>query len=158
MHDPEQSVHAVVNGEIYEYDKIRAELEATSGYAFKGRSDSELVVALYKYHGQDFFRFLRGEFAFVLYDVQNQTLLAARDRYGIKPLYWTIQDGVLLIASEIKAFLPMGWKAAWDVRSILDAGWSNDHRTMFEGVHKVCLIYRFPSNSTDAARFDLDVS
>jgi asparagine synthase (glutamine-hydrolysing) len=64
-------------------------------------------------------------------------LIAARDRYGIKPLFWTVQDGRLLIAAEIKAFLPLGWKPEWDVKSLLDAGWNHDERTLFQGIAKV---------------------
>jgi asparagine synthase (glutamine-hydrolysing) len=64
-------------------------------------------------------------------------LIAARDRYGIKPLFWTVQDGRLLIAAEIKAFLPLGWKPEWDVKSLLDAGWNHDERTLFKGIAKV---------------------
>lgn len=80
---------------------------------------------------------LRGEFACVLYDETTQLFVALRDRYGIKPLYWTIQDKRLLVAAEMKAFLPFGWKPEWDVKSLLDAGWNHDERTIFESVSKV---------------------
>jgi asparagine synthase (glutamine-hydrolysing) len=71
---------------------------------------------------------LRGEFALCLYDETRDLFVAARDRYGIKPLFWTIVDGRLLVASEMKVFLPLGWKPEWDVRSIFDAGWVTDSR------------------------------
>jgi asparagine synthase (glutamine-hydrolysing) len=63
--------------------------------------------------------------------------IAARDRYGVKPLFWTIQDKRLLVASEAKAFLAFGWKPEWDVRSLIEDGWLHDERTIFKGVYKV---------------------
>jgi asparagine synthase (glutamine-hydrolysing) len=84
---------------------------------------------------------LRGEFAFCLYDARRQTrqlFIAARDRYGVKPPFWTIQDKRLLVASEAKAFLALGWKPEWDVRSLIEDGWFHDERTIFKGVYKVC--------------------
>lgn len=70
--------------------------------------------------------------------------LAARDRYGIKPLFWTLLphgvDGErrLVVSAEAKGLLPMGWEPEWDVRAIVDAGWGHDTRTLFKGVQKVC--------------------
>lgn len=64
-------------------------------------------------------------------------MIAARDRYGIKPLFYTVVDGRLLIASEVKAFLGMGWKPEWDVTSLAQSGWVFDSRTIFKGVRKV---------------------
>ncbi|KEQ78711.1 asparagine synthase [Aureobasidium pullulans EXF-150] len=137
FHDNDRTVHAVVNGEFYDYDNIRKDLETKTDYKFRGRSDSELAIALYKYYGLNFLHHLRGEFACVIFDESQQLLIAARDRYGIKPLFWTIQEGRLLIAAEIKAFLPLGWKPEWDVKSLLDAGWNHDERTLFKGIAKV---------------------
>ncbi|KAK4674996.1 hypothetical protein QC764_502140 [Podospora pseudoanserina] len=134
------SIHAVVNGEIYDQDRLWEECREQHGYQFRGESDSELVVALYKIHGAPhFFKYLRGEFAFVLYDRREgkRRVIAARDRFGIKPLVWTVSNDRLLIASEAKAFLPLGWKAEWDVGAIVSGGWMLDDRTLFKGVHKV---------------------
>lgn len=108
-----------------------------SGYKFKGGSDSEIVMALYEYYGVSFLSQLRGEYALCLYDAKKQLLLAARDRSGIKPLFWTIHDGRLLLASEAKALLPFGWRPEWDVRSIADKGWLTEERTIFKGLRKV---------------------
>jgi asparagine synthase (glutamine-hydrolysing) len=130
-------VHAVVNGEVYDYDNVRARISSISDYPFKGRSDSELVVALYLIYGRSFLHQLRGEFSLVIYDERSRTFLAARDRYGIKPLFYTRQDGRILVAAEIKAFLGMGWQAEWDVGAIVDGGWGQDTRTIFKGVQKV---------------------
>ena len=143
FHSPDGKIHAVVNGELYDYDCIRKELEDTTGYVFQSRSDSEIVIALYMHHGLNFVHHLRGEFAVVLFDEEQQHLIALRDRFGIKPLFWTVQQDPktlqrkLLIAAEMKAFLPLGWKPEWDVRSLRDAGWNHDERTIFKDVQKV---------------------
>jgi asparagine synthase (glutamine-hydrolysing) len=140
LHGSDDEIHAVVNGEIYDYDRIRHECETVHNYQFLSDSDSELVLALYKIHGApDFLTHLRGEFSFVLYDNRHgtQRVIAARDRFGIKPLVYHHDGSKLLIASEAKAFLPLGWKPRWDVRAISDAGWMFDDRTLFRGVRKV---------------------
>jgi asparagine synthase (glutamine-hydrolysing) len=137
MHDADNHIHAVVNGELYDYDRIRAHLCERFNYEFRGHSDSELVIALYKQYGSSFLEQLRGEFALCLYDSRAQYFIAARDRYGIKPLFWTIVNGRLLLAAEAKAFLPLGWEPEWDVRSLADDGWHFGCRTLFKGVQKV---------------------
>ena len=137
LHSPSNHIHAVVNGEIYSHSPLRTSLQA-SGYVFKGHSDSELVLALYQLHGLSFLSHLRGEFALCLYDEQAELFIAARDRYGIKPLFWRIGDGGRVeLAAEIKAFLGLGWEAEWDVAGIVDGGWGQDTRTLFKGVQKV---------------------
>ncbi|EEB90654.1 hypothetical protein MPER_11110 [Moniliophthora perniciosa FA553] len=134
LHD-EEDIHVVVNGEIYDYATVRKELEE-KGYHFKSNVDSELVVILYKIHGQNLVHHLRGEFAFVLYDAKRKLLFGARDRFGIKPFYYTAVNGSLMIASEMKALIPFGWKAEWDVESIVHMGDYNDNRTIFKDVYK----------------------
>ncbi|KAI4170669.1 MAG: hypothetical protein LQ343_004767 [Gyalolechia ehrenbergii] len=131
------TIHAVVNGELYDHQRIRDDMIKRSGYKFKGGSDSEIVMALYEYYGVSFLSQLRGEYALCLYDAKKQLLLAARDRSGIKPLFWTIHDGRLLLASEAKALLPFGWRPEWDVRSIADKGWLTEERTIFKGLRKI---------------------
>lgn len=133
-------IHAVVNGEIYDHDRLRKVCTAEHGYTFSSESDSEIVVAMYKIHGAPgLFEHLRGEFAFVLYDSRegSKKTIAGRDRFGIKPLLWTVLDDQILFSAEAKAFLPMGWKPEWDVRGITDAGWLLDDRTVFKGVRKL---------------------
>lgn len=110
-----------------------------SGYKFQSGSDSEIVVALYEYYGVSFLTKLRGEFTLCIYDSKKQLFLAARDRSGVKPLFWTVHDGRLLLASEAKALLPFGWRPEWDVRSIIDKGWLTEERTLFKGLRKVSL-------------------
>ncbi|KAI8948812.1 glutamine-hydrolyzing asparagine synthase [Xylaria longipes] len=140
LHSDDNQIHAVVNGEIYDYDRLRAECETVHNYVFQSDSDSELVLALYKIHGAPgFLTHLRGEFAFVIYDGRKEArrVIVARDRFGIKPLVYTRVGSKLLAASEAKAFIPLGWKPRWDVRAIADAGWMFDDRTLFRGVKKV---------------------
>ncbi|KAJ6559206.1 hypothetical protein DFH09DRAFT_1364961 [Mycena vulgaris] len=105
---------------------------------FKTKSDSELVMQLYKHEGLNLLTALRGEFAFVLYDSKRRLPFAVRDRFGIKPLYYTVSDERILIASEIKAFLPLRWKTEWDnIDSIVHTGDFSDNRTVFKGVRKL---------------------
>jgi asparagine synthase (glutamine-hydrolysing) len=106
-------IHIVVNGEFYDHDRIREELIAR-GHTFRTRSDSEIALHLYEDHGTAFMEHLRGEFAFVLWDERNGLLVAARDRFGIKPLYYTWDRGRLYLASEAKALFAAGVRAAWD--------------------------------------------
>lgn len=136
-----------MNGELYDPDdSLRASLAHDHGYAFSGHSDSELAVALYEAHRGEgdvagFLTRLRGEFALVVHDERDGRVVAARDRFGIKPLFWTVvgddEQRRLLIAAEAKAFLAMGWEPEWDVGGIVEAGWAMDERTVFKGVRKV---------------------
>lgn len=137
FHSTDGHVHAVVNGELYEAETIRQKLTEESEFSFKGGCDCEIVIALYELHGVSFLRHLRGEFALCLYDSRRKTFIAARDRYGIKPLFFTEIGESLLVAAEAKAFEPFGWKPEWDVESIVDRGWTHDQRTIFKGVKKV---------------------
>ena len=90
------------NGELYDYKRIRADL-TTRGARFLSKSDSELVIHLYQRFGLDgMLEQCRGEFAFALYDKKKDRLMLVRDRFGIKPLYWTQVDGVLAFGSELK--------------------------------------------------------
>ncbi|KDR81295.1 hypothetical protein GALMADRAFT_222729 [Galerina marginata CBS 339.88] len=136
LHDADGHIHVVVNGELYDYEKLRQELEG-KGQTFQTLSDSELVIHLYQVHGFNLVHYLRGEFAFVLYDSRRKVLFAARDRFGIKPLFYTLKNGRLLLASEMKGLLGFGWKAEWDVQSIREGGDVNDNRTVFKGVFKL---------------------
>jgi asparagine synthase (glutamine-hydrolysing) len=110
------AVHAVVNGELYGFVEQRAELEAR-GHRFATRSDSEVAIHLYEEHDLAFTQHLRGEFAIVLWDARRERLVAVRDRFGIKPLYYgTRPDGALVLASEVKALFAAGVPAVWDLR------------------------------------------
>ncbi|KAI9730897.1 MAG: hypothetical protein M1834_005615 [Cirrosporium novae-zelandiae] len=135
FHDNDNGIHAVVNGELYEYEKHRAELE--KDYTFQGNSDCEIVIALYKKYSISFVSRLRGEFAFVIWDEKRQLFFAARDRYGIKPLYYTRINNQILVASEMKCFLPFGWKPEWCLQSLKETSWMFHSGTIFKEVYKV---------------------
>jgi asparagine synthase (glutamine-hydrolysing) len=96
------TVLAVQNGEIYNHEALRAELRAR-GHRFATRCDTEVIVHGYEEHGEAFLERLRGMFALAVWDARARRLLVARDRYGIKPLYWRAAGGVLSFASELTA-------------------------------------------------------
>ena len=100
------TVHVVQNGEIYNFRELRAELEQ-AGHRFSTRSDTEVLVHLYEEHGEGFAERLRGMFAVAIWDSRRRRLVVARDRFGIKPLYYRDESGELMFASELRA-LPRG--------------------------------------------------
>ena len=104
MTNEDHSIVLVCNGEIYNYRELRAGLEE-KGHVFRTRCDVEVLLHLYEDKGVDFLNELNGQFAFVIYDRKKKELFLARDQVGINPLYYTIADGVLIFASEIKAIL-----------------------------------------------------
>lgn len=130
------------NGEIYNHAELRRELEA-SGHRFASRSDTEVLLAAYAEWGQACLERLEGMFAFVLVDRAEATLFAARDRFGIKPLYyWVAPDRIVAFASEIKQFSALpGWRAVLNGQRAYDfLAWGIlDHtdETMFRGVHQL---------------------
>ncbi|KAK1959864.1 asparagine synthase [Colletotrichum sublineola] len=137
LHDDQGHIHAVINGEIYDHDRLRQEC-INVGYSFKGKSDSEVVVALYQRYGApEFLQHCRGEFSMVIYDDRSGEVFACRDRFGIKPLFYTIIEEELFFASEIKAFLPMGWKPEWAVESIALGKTMIGGSIIFKGVRKI---------------------
>src|SRR5262245_9520420 len=97
-------IQVVANGEIYNFLDLRRELEGF-GHVFQSRSDIEVLAHAYEQWGEGFLSRLRGMFALALWDGRTQTLLAARDRAGEKPLYWSLTPRGLRLASEVKALL-----------------------------------------------------
>jgi asparagine synthase (glutamine-hydrolysing) len=98
----DRTVWVVFNGEIFNYIELRHEL-LQQGHVFRTDSDTEVLVHLYEQHGDRFVDHLNGQFAFALWDQRQQRLVLARDRVGIRPLFYTWVDGRLAFASEIKA-------------------------------------------------------
>lgn len=97
------------NGEIYNYQALKKELIA-AGYQFFSTSDTEVVLAAYDYWKEKCLKHFDGMFAFALYDIETEELFCARDRFGEKPFFYTMQDDVFYFASEIKAFWSIGLK------------------------------------------------
>ena len=112
--------YIVFNGEIYNYVELRAELKVL-GYAFQSESDTEVLLAAYSQWGRRALERLIGMFAFAILDVEARTLLLARDFFGIKPLYYTCQDGTFAFASEVKALLELpGTRRRLDAQQVYD--------------------------------------
>ena len=134
------TVTAVFNGEIYNYRELRAEL-ASKGHRLRGTGDSEVIPRLYEEYGLGFLSRLNGMFAIALWDRRLQRLLLARDRMGIKPLYYSVHGGSLWFASEIKCILAAGGSArAIDplgVDQLLTFEYTASPTTLFEDVRKV---------------------
>ena len=140
LHSEDGSISAVVNGEIYNHLQLRAELESR-GHRFATRSDSEVVVHAYEEHGEDFVRELNGIFGLVLWDARRRRLVAARDAFGVKPLYLWSDGRRLAVASEVGALLATGLVRPRLDRTALDhylaCRFVPSPRTLFEGIEKL---------------------
>jgi asparagine synthase (glutamine-hydrolysing) len=134
----DEQTRIVVNGEFYGYEAIQRELEH-SGHRLRTRSDSEIALHLYEDLGSQCLHRLRGEFAFVLWDETNRTIFAARDRFGIKPLFYAFYKETLYFASEVKALFAAGVPARWDAESVYHSVEFGGHpmRTLFDGILQV---------------------
>jgi asparagine synthase (glutamine-hydrolysing) len=140
MVDDESGISLVFNGEIYNYRELRRELE-TLGHNFTTESDSEVVIKSHSQWGSQALNRMIGQFAFAIWDTHAEELLLARDRLGIKPLYWTRVGNEILFASEVKAFLQHpGFHAEADLDAVSSyltfrqAVWD---MCFFKGVYKV---------------------
>src|SRR2546427_2970592 len=125
------------NGEIYNYLELRAQLGAN---LFATHSDTEVILHAYRKWGVDCVNQFRGMFAFALWDEGQQTLICARDPFGIKPLYYTIAQGVLYFASEAKTLLPFLENIETDLEGLKDYltfQFCLDGKTLFKGIREV---------------------
>lgn len=134
------TVQVVFNGEIYNYPELRAELEA-GGHTFRTNSDTEVLVHLYEDRGERMVEKLRGMFAFAIWDRRRRRMLLARDRVGIKPLYYYRDSEILLFASEPKAILAYpGFHRELDPAALEDYlafGVVPGPRSIFHGISKL---------------------
>ena len=139
MANEDQTIWTVFNGEIYNYQDIRAE-QVERGHHLRTASDTEVIVHLYEDEGLDFVQRLRGMFALAIWDTRRRRLILARDRIGEKPLFYTVDGGRLFFGSEIKAILqrPGGRQVrAQAVCDFLAMGYVPAPRTFYEGIQKL---------------------
>lgn len=132
-------VWVVFNGEIYNYEELRNQLQRR-GHRFSTTSDTETIVHLYEDYGLEFVKHLRGMFGIALWDVKRRRLVLVRDRIGEKPLYYAQDEQGLLFGSEIKAILQSRRQRAVDPQSVCDflaAGYVAGPRTFYRGIHKL---------------------
>ena len=132
-------VVASVNGEIYGASELRATLEGR-GHRFRAHTDSEIVVHAWAEWGTGMLSRLRGELAFVLWDDARRVLVAARDRFGTKPLAWSIDGDRLLVASRARALFALGVRARFDREALLQSAslqYAAPDATLFAGVHEL---------------------
>lgn len=140
VHNEDESVWVVYNGELYNYLQLKRDLES-KGHHFYTSSDTEVLVHLYEEYGDDLVHYLRGMFAFALWDMNKKRLLLARDRLGIKPLYYSLIGNRLIFASEIKSLLK-----SEDIIPTVNVAALHDYltfrhnladETMFQGINKL---------------------
>jgi asparagine synthase (glutamine-hydrolysing) len=142
MYNEDKSIVMVFNGEIYNYQELRKELKE-KGHIFKCDGDSEVIIHAYEEYGVDLLQKVRGMFAFAIWDMNNETMMLARDFFGIKPLYYTqnTTDNSLIFGSEIKSFLKQpAFKKELNkdaLKPYLTFQYSVMDETFFKGVYKL---------------------
>jgi asparagine synthase (glutamine-hydrolysing) len=140
LSNADQTVWISFNGEIYNHPQLKLALEQ-KGYAYRGSSDTESIVHAYEEYGLDFVTHLTGMFALAIWDAPRRRLVLARDRLGIKPLYYTLEGGRLRFASEIKALLadPTLTRAVnpQGLFDLIGYEFTPAPDTLFRGIHKL---------------------
>jgi asparagine synthase (glutamine-hydrolysing) len=136
MANADGSLWIVFNGEIYNYLELRAEL---NDYRYHSHTDTEVILAAYERWGEQCVEHFIGMFAFAIWDARQQHLWCARDRLGIKPFYYAMENGRLMFASEIKALLAAGWPTRVNERVIYDylvhGLYEHSCETFFDGAY-----------------------
>ena len=140
IHNEDQTIWVVFNGEIYNFPELRPELERR-GHRFYTNTDTEVIVHLYEEYGSNCVQKLRGMFALAVWDERRQRLLLARDRFGKKPLYYAVSRDRLLFGSEIKALLAVEPELAYvnpqGVLNFFYYGYVPDPLTAFSKIQKL---------------------
>ena len=123
------------NGEFYDFRRERRRLRS-AGHRFRTRSDTEVALHLYEDAGSECLHHLRGQFAFAVWNERSGVLFAARDRFGLKPLFYSEHRGAIYLASEAKALFAAGVPAAWDLHAAYQAlhACPDERRSLFAGV------------------------
>jgi len=157
MCDEHGKVWITFNGEIYNFLELRADLEK-AGITFRSKSDTEVLIQLYKKFGRDMVHHLRGMFAFAILDQDRRSLFIARDRIGVKPLYYANQGGTFIFGSEIKALLASDYVrrevcvvALYHYLSFLT---TPAPQTLFEGIFKLPAGHRMTVDSRGTVQID----
>jgi asparagine synthase (glutamine-hydrolysing) len=136
----DENLWIVYNGELYNHQELRKDLESR-GHRYRTKSDTETIVHLYEEYGQDCVKYLRGMFAFAIWDRRRRHLFIARDRLGIKPLYYHFDGQTLLFGSEIKTILAFpGVRAEFNRATLaeyLAFGYIPEPETMYVGINKL---------------------
>ena len=145
------------NGAIYNFIELRSELKSL-GYAFQTNGDTEVLLAAYQQWGSDCLHRLNGMWAFVIYDRRNRTIFAARDRFGVKPLFWQHDTRGLAITSEIKALRDSGYAASkpnWQTIAtyFLEGQLDINDDTFYEGIQRVPAGSFFESDGRATPKF-----
>ena len=140
LSNEDENLWIVYNGETYNHEELRTALEAR-GHNYRTKSDTETIVHAYEEYGRDCIKYLRGMFAFAIWDRRNRQLFIARDRLGIKPLYYRFDGETLLFGSEIKTILAYpGVRAEFNEHTLaeyLAFGYIAGPNTMFRGIYKL---------------------
>ncbi|MBU4287461.1 MAG: asparagine synthase (glutamine-hydrolyzing), partial [Proteobacteria bacterium] len=138
MVTPDGQYAITYNGEVYNFQELRLKLESL-GHAFRSRTDTEVVLHAYVQWGADCLNYLNGMFAFAIWDKTKQKLFMARDRYGIKPLYYTFAGNIFLVASEQKAIITHpAVRKDIDLEALLEYFTFQNiftEKTLFKGIH-----------------------
>ena len=136
----DENLWIVYNGELYNHQELRKDLESR-GHRYRTKSDTETIVHLYEEYGRDCVKYLRGMFAFAIWDRRGQHLFIARDRLGIKPLYYRFDGQTLLFGSEIKTILAFpGVRPEFNRTTLaeyLAFGYIPEPETMYAGINKL---------------------
>ncbi|MCP4111786.1 MAG: asparagine synthase (glutamine-hydrolyzing) [Desulfobacteraceae bacterium] len=140
MTNEDETIWIAYNGEIYNHEELRKDLQAR-GHVYKTRSDTETIIHLYEEYGEDCVKFLRGMFAFAIADTKKKTLFLARDRLGIKPLYYADTGSGFVFGSEIKSVLKSGWIDPGiyypAIPEYFAFGYVTNEWSMFDGIKKL---------------------
>ncbi|MBU4297831.1 MAG: asparagine synthase (glutamine-hydrolyzing) [Desulfobulbaceae bacterium] len=141
IHNEDKSLWVIFNGEIFNYRELRKELEA-KGHRFYTNSDTEVIVHLYEENREECLSRLNGQFAIALYDVREKALILARDRMGIRPLFYVQHEGLFYFASEIKSLFAANSSLPREMnlevlREVFTLWMPGGTETIFKGVHQL---------------------